>query len=91
LNTLTQTKKTRALRDEALVIFCLRSHTGPTRSDRSRPRSRQHHIGKEHAAYPDHGGKDMERYEQCHTLKLPYDFGLGSELAPRRRMSAQNH
>ena len=46
----------------------------------------QHHIDEEHAAYPDHGSKDMERYEQGHTLKLSYDFGLGS--APRRRMSA---
>src|SRR5262249_11136464 len=48
----------------------------------------QHHIGKEHAAYPDHGGKDMERYKQCHTLKLSYDFGPDSAASC---MSALGH
>jgi len=49
-------------------------HTMPKRESHRRlqqpPGFAQHHIGKEHPADPDNGGKDMQRYEQCHAPRL---------------------
>jgi hypothetical protein len=39
----------------------------------------KHHIGEEHASHPDHGGKDMERYEDRHA-QGPSTRNLGSSF-----------
>jgi hypothetical protein len=37
----------------------------------------KHHVGKEHAAHPDDGGKHMKRDEQRHAPRLSQDSALG--------------
>ena len=36
----------------------------------------QHHIGEEHPAYPDHGGKDMERFFASILSESGYEVTL---------------
>ena len=49
----------------------------------------QHHICEEHAAHPYHGGKDMDRDEECHgrgyhiTSHADVSFGSDVPRSPR--------
>ena len=46
----------------------------------------KHHVGEKHAAHPDHGGKDMERYKDCHARRLSTS-GLEEQSSQCRRES----